>query len=70
MIIQFVVCIALIVAVLMQESKGEGLGSIGGGSRVFASRRKGAGGDSGAGHHLPGRWVYGPLYRFNDLVLR
>ncbi len=41
MIIQFVVCIALIVAVLMQESKGEGLGSIGGGSRVFASRRKG-----------------------------
>jgi preprotein translocase subunit SecG len=41
MIIQFIVCIALIVAVVLQESKGEGLGSIGGGSRMFFSQRKG-----------------------------
>ncbi len=33
MIIQFIVCIALIGAVLLQESKGEGLGSIGGGGQ-------------------------------------
>ncbi len=31
MVIQFIVSFALIAAVLMQESKGEGLGSIGGG---------------------------------------
>lgn len=41
MAVQFIVCIALIVAVLLQESKGEGLGSIGGGSRMFAAKRKG-----------------------------
>ncbi|NLJ79604.1 MAG: preprotein translocase subunit SecG, partial [Firmicutes bacterium] len=41
MIVQFVVSIALIVAVLLQESKGEGLGSIGGGSRMFFNRRRG-----------------------------
>ncbi len=39
MAIQFLVCIALIVAVVLQESKGEGLGSIGGGSRMFFSKR-------------------------------
>lgn len=42
MIVQFVVSIALIVAVLLQESKGEGLGSIGGGSRMFFGQRKGS----------------------------
>ncbi|HHT90431.1 MAG: preprotein translocase subunit SecG [Bacillota bacterium] len=42
MIIQFIVCIALIVAVVLQESKGEGLGSIGGGSRMFFNQRKGS----------------------------
>ncbi len=41
MIIQFIVCIALIAAVVLQESKGEGLGSIGGGSRMFFNQRKG-----------------------------
>lgn len=41
MIIQFVVCIALIAAVVLQESKGEGLGSIGGGGRMFFNQRKG-----------------------------
>ena len=41
MVIQFIVCIALIVAVILQESKGEGLGSIGGGSRMFFNQRKG-----------------------------
>ncbi|HHT43147.1 MAG TPA: preprotein translocase subunit SecG [Firmicutes bacterium] len=42
LVIQFLVCIALIVAVVLQESKGEGLGSIGGGSRMFfGSKRKG-----------------------------
>ncbi len=39
MVIQFLVCIALIVAVVLQESKGEGLGSIGGGSRMFFGKR-------------------------------
>lgn len=43
MIIQFIVCIALIVAVVLQESKGEGLGSIGGGgARMFFNQRKGS----------------------------
>ncbi len=41
MIVQFLICIALIVAVTLQESKGEGLGSIGGGSRMFFNQRKG-----------------------------
>ena len=40
MIIQFIVCIGLIV--VLQESKGEGLGSIGGGSRMFFNQRKGS----------------------------
>ncbi|NLJ75623.1 MAG: preprotein translocase subunit SecG [Firmicutes bacterium] len=42
MILQFIVSIALIGAVLMQESKGEGLGSIGGGSRMFFGQKKGS----------------------------
>lgn len=42
MVVQFIICIALIVAVLLQESKGEGLGSIGGGSQMFFGQRKGS----------------------------
>lgn len=43
MIVQFIVCIGLIAAVVMQESKGEGLGSIGGGGgRMFFNQRKGS----------------------------
>lgn len=41
MIVQFVVSIGLIAAVILQESKGEGLGSIGGGGQMFFSKRKG-----------------------------
>ncbi len=41
MIIQFLVSIALIVVVVLQESKGEGLGSVGGGSTLFFAKRKG-----------------------------
>ncbi|HHU62440.1 MAG: preprotein translocase subunit SecG [Bacillota bacterium] len=41
MIVQYIICIALIVAVVLQESKGEGLGSIGGGSQMFFNQRKG-----------------------------
>jgi preprotein translocase subunit SecG len=39
MVIQFLICIALTVAVVLQESKGEGLGSIGGGSRMFFGKK-------------------------------
>lgn len=42
MIVQFIVCIGLIVAVVLQESKGEGLGAIGGGGRMFFGQRKGS----------------------------
>lgn len=42
MIIQYIICIALIVTVVLQESKGEGLGSIGGGSQMFFNQRKGS----------------------------
>lgn len=41
MIIQFLVSIALIAVVVLQESKGEGLGALGGGSSLFFNRRKG-----------------------------
>ena len=41
MIIQFFVAIGLIAAVLLQDSKGEGLGSIGGGGRMFFNQAKG-----------------------------
>lgn len=43
MVVQFLICIGLIVTVALQESKGEGLGSIGGGSKMFfgkASRKE------------------------------
>lgn len=36
--VQFLICIGLIVAVLLQESKGEGLGSIGGGGKMFFNK--------------------------------
>ena len=42
MIISLSCVSALIVAVVLQESKGEGLGSIGGGSRMFFNQRKGS----------------------------
>ena len=41
MVIQFLISIALIVAVVMQESKGEGLGSIGGSAQMFFGNIKG-----------------------------
>ncbi len=40
-VLQFVVSVALIVVVLLQSSKGEGLGSIGGGGRLFFAKNKG-----------------------------
>lgn len=42
MVIQFLISIGLIGAVLLQESKGEGLGSIGGGGRMFFNQPKGS----------------------------
>ncbi|NLY51749.1 MAG: preprotein translocase subunit SecG [Firmicutes bacterium] len=41
MAIQLLVSISLIVAVILQESKGEGLGSIGGGTQMFFRGVKG-----------------------------
>jgi preprotein translocase subunit SecG len=40
-VMQFVVSIALIVVVTAQSSKGEGLGSIGGGAQLFFAANKG-----------------------------
>ncbi|MGE5508077.1 MAG: preprotein translocase subunit SecG [Chitinophagales bacterium] len=40
-ILQFVISLGLIVVVTMQSSKGEGLGSIGGGAQLFFSANKG-----------------------------
>ncbi len=40
-VFQFVVSLALIVVVLLQSSKGEGLGSIGGGGQLFFAKNKG-----------------------------
>ncbi|HHY45767.1 MAG TPA: preprotein translocase subunit SecG [Firmicutes bacterium] len=40
-VFQFIVSIALIAVVLMQSSKGEGLGSIGGGAQLFFPKNKG-----------------------------
>ncbi|NLS45121.1 MAG: preprotein translocase subunit SecG [Firmicutes bacterium] len=40
MVFQFIISIALIAIVLLQPSKGEGLGSIGGGGRLFFSKNK------------------------------
>ncbi|NLJ60422.1 MAG: preprotein translocase subunit SecG [Firmicutes bacterium] len=39
-VFQFVISIALIAVVLLQPSKGEGMGSIGGGGRLFFSKNK------------------------------
>lgn len=41
MVIQLLISIGLIVAVVLQESKGEGLGSIGGGAQLFFGNVKG-----------------------------
>ncbi len=41
MIVQFIVSGGLIAAVLLQDSKGEGFGSIGGGSTMFFNQAKG-----------------------------
>lgn len=41
MVLQFIVSIALIVVVLLQRSKGEGLGAIGGGAQLFFDRARG-----------------------------
>ncbi|MBO8141767.1 MAG: preprotein translocase subunit SecG [Firmicutes bacterium] len=41
MILQLIVSIALIAVVLLQRSKGEGLGSIGGGAQMFFDQPRG-----------------------------
>ena len=41
MILQFLVSIALIAVVLLQRSKGEGLGSIGGSAQLFFDKARG-----------------------------
>ena len=40
-VFQFIVSIALVVLVVLQPSKGEGLGSIGGGARMFFHKETG-----------------------------
>lgn len=40
-IVQFIVAIALVGVILLQKSKGEGLGSIGGGAQMFFDQAKG-----------------------------
>lgn len=41
LILQFFVSLGLIVVVLLQRSKGEGLGSIGGGAQLFFEKARG-----------------------------
>lgn len=41
MVLQFLVSIVLILAVLLQKSAGEGLGSIGGSTQMFFDKAKG-----------------------------
>lgn len=41
LVLQFIVSLALIVVVLLQRSKGEGLGSIGGSARMFFDQARG-----------------------------
>jgi len=41
MILQLIVSVALITVVVLQRSKGEGLGAIGGGAQLFFERAKG-----------------------------
>lgn len=38
MVVQLLVCLGLITVVLLQDSTGEGLGAIGGGSKMFFSK--------------------------------
>ncbi len=40
-VLEFVLSIALIVMVVLQQSKGEGLGVIGGGGQLFFTKNKG-----------------------------
>jgi preprotein translocase subunit SecG len=40
-VVQFLLAIGLIAIVILQPAKGEGLGSIGGGSKLFFSKSKG-----------------------------
>lgn len=40
-IVQFIVALTLIAVVLLQKSKGEGLGSIGGGAQMFFGKTRG-----------------------------
>ena len=40
-VVQVIISLALIAVVTLQHSKGEGLGSIGGGARMFFTRAKG-----------------------------
>lgn len=41
LVLQFIVSLALIIVVLLQRSKGEGMGSIGGGQQMFFDRARG-----------------------------
>lgn len=41
LIFQFIISLSLIIVVLLQQSKGEGLGSIGGGAQMFFGKSKG-----------------------------
>ncbi|MEW6046706.1 MAG: preprotein translocase subunit SecG [Bacillota bacterium] len=41
LVLQFVIAVALTVVIMLQPSKGEGLGSIGGGARMFFRKAKG-----------------------------
>lgn len=41
LILQFIVSLSLIVVVLLQRSKGEGLGSVGGGAQMFFDKARG-----------------------------
>ncbi|NMB37969.1 MAG: preprotein translocase subunit SecG [Firmicutes bacterium] len=38
MVVQLLVCLGLITVVLLQDSSGEGLGAIGGGSKMFFNK--------------------------------
>lgn len=40
-VIQFILALGLIAIVILQPAKGEGLGSIGGGSKLFFGKKKG-----------------------------
>ena len=41
MVLDFILAVALTVVIMLQPSKGEGLGSIGGGGQLFFRRAKG-----------------------------